>query len=94
MRQWLRGRLTIGAGVVLALIVLVSWSGLPQQVIHDLGALRRLPLTSIGLMVALSCLSMLISGGMWSRLLTLFGYQVPARAGLKAFLAAGLAGTW
>ncbi len=92
MRQSPRGRLTLGVLMAIALAVLIGFSELPRQLVHDLGAFMRLPLTSVGLLVALSCLSMLISGAMWSRLLALLAYRIPARAGFQAFLAAGLAG--
>ncbi len=61
------------------------------QVMHSVRALHGPQPTGLLVAVALSALSMLISGALWSRLLLCLGHKLPLRVGLAAFLGAGLA---
>ena len=75
-------------GLTIALLYL---RGLTATLAPAVVALQRLPPGSLGVALGLSCLSMVISGVVWSRLLEHLGVRVSLHAALSAFLCAGLA---
>jgi glycosyltransferase 2 family protein len=84
-------RVAAGLSVVaLAAAVLHLHAGL-AQVLHGMRSLHGLQPTGLVVALALSALSMLISGALWSRLLLCLGHKLPLRVGLAAYLGAGLA---
>jgi uncharacterized membrane protein YbhN (UPF0104 family) len=67
-------------------------SGATAQLLPMLAALGSLRLGTIGTALALSALSVLLSGTVWWHLILRLGYHMPYRAALVAYLNAGLAG--
>jgi glycosyltransferase 2 family protein len=79
--------LAIGVGAIF-----LHSSAAEIQARHLANAFSRLRPETIAGVLGLSIVSMLISGGIWSRLLTRMGYDLPVTAGLGAYASAGLAG--
>jgi uncharacterized membrane protein YbhN (UPF0104 family) len=92
MRRRLAGRCIVAIAALALAATVVRLGGAGAPVRHTLLALGRLRPETISFAVALSVLSMLISGAMWSRLLLRLGFRLPLRVGLAAYLSAGLAG--
>jgi uncharacterized membrane protein YbhN (UPF0104 family) len=62
------------------------------QLMHGVRSLHGVQPVTLVVAAALSVLSMLISGVLWSCLLRCLGHRLPLHVGLAAYLAAGLAG--
>ena len=85
-------RAAVSSIAVGAAAIALHQSGALEQVLHAILPLGRLRPEAIGLALALSVLSLLINGAVWSRLLLQLGYKVRPSVGLAAFLSAGLGG--
>jgi uncharacterized membrane protein YbhN (UPF0104 family) len=79
--------LAVGVGAVL-----LHGSAAEIQARHVATAFGRLSPGTIAGVLGLSAVSMLISGGIWSRLLARLGYDLPVTVGFGAYASAGLAG--
>jgi hypothetical protein len=78
--------------LALAAGLIVLRSGAAQgELLRVAETFGRLRPEAVLLVLSLTVLSTLISGGMWCRVLTKMGYNVPAGAGLAAFAGSGLA---
>jgi uncharacterized membrane protein YbhN (UPF0104 family) len=90
-------RVVVRRVLVLALAsaagVLLLRSGAVQtHVLNVAAAFEQLRPETVFLVLLLTAIAALLSGGIWSRLLSCMGHNVPVSAGMGAFASAGLAG--